>query len=127
MFPRRHDILDRGEPSMSKLLAFVYGLAAYLVFFCTFLYAIGFVTGPMMARKIDLGPTAPLGEALSVDPLLMLVFALQHSVMARQGFKRWWTRLVPAPVERSTYVLFASLSLILLFWQWRPIPAVIWQ
>jgi methanethiol S-methyltransferase len=112
---------------MSRLFALVYGLASYVVFFVTFLYAAGFVTGLGMQKTIDTGPIVPIWEALLVNLLLMTLFAVQHSVMARQGFKQWWTRYVPKPIERSTYVLLASLVLILLFWQWRPIPAVIWH
>jgi len=112
---------------MSRIAAFFYGLAAYLVFFLTFLYAIGFVTGMVVPKTIDGGPVMPVEEALIVNLLLMSLFAVQHSVMARKQFKRWWTRFVPHALERSTYVLFASLALILLFWQWRPIPDVVWH
>jgi len=112
---------------MSKIAAFFYGLVAYVVFFFTILYAIGFVTGLVVPKTIDSGEIAPLGEALIVDILLMSLFALQHSIMARPQFKRWWTRLVPVAIERSTYVLLASLVLLFLFWQWRPIPAVVWE
>ena len=112
---------------MGRIAAFFYGLASYLVFFAAFLYAVGFVTGLGVPKTIDTGPVVPISEALIVNLLLMSLFALQHSVMARQGFKRWWTQFVPQPIERSTYVLLASLALILLFWQWRPIPGVIWQ
>ncbi len=112
---------------MSRIIALFYGLAAYAVFFVTFLYAVGFVTGLGVPKTIDTGPAVPIAEAVLVNLLLMTLFAVQHSVMARQPFKRWWTRFVPQPVERSTYVLLASLALILLFWQWRPIPAVIWH
>lgn len=96
-------------------------------FFVTILYAIGFVTGLLVPKTIDTGAAAPTMEAVIVDLLLMSLFAVQHSVMARQGFKAWWTQFVPKPVERSTYVLFASLSLLLLFWQWRPLQSVIWD
>jgi protein-S-isoprenylcysteine O-methyltransferase Ste14 len=112
---------------MGKIIAFCYGLAAYLVFFFTFLYAIGFVTGLGVPKTIDTGTIVPLGEALVVNVLLMSLFAVQHSVMARPQFKEWWTQFVPATVERSTYVLLASCALILLFWQWRPIPTVVWE
>jgi protein-S-isoprenylcysteine O-methyltransferase Ste14 len=112
---------------MTRLFAFLYGVLSYLVFFGTVLYAIGFVTGLVVPKTIDTGATAPLIEALIVNVLLMSLFAVQHSVMARRQFKEWWTQYVPKPVERSTYVLLASLALVLLFWQWRPIPAVVWQ
>jgi protein-S-isoprenylcysteine O-methyltransferase Ste14 len=112
---------------MSKVLAFVYGLAAYVVFFFTFLYAIGFVSGLVVPKTIDTGMVVPVAEAIIVNLLLMSLFAIQHSVMARPQFKKWWTRIVPHSIERSTYVLLASLCLVLLFWQWRPIPAVVWQ
>src|ERR1051326_6109246 len=112
---------------MGRLVSFLYGLAAYLVFFVTFLYAIGFVTGLFVPKTIDTGAVVPLAEALIVNLLLMSLFAVQHSVMARKQFKQWWTQYVPKSVERSTYVLLASLALILLFWQWRPIPTVVWS
>ncbi|AMA60652.1 methanethiol S-methyltransferase [Bradyrhizobium sp. CCGE-LA001] len=110
-----------------KFIAFLYGIAAYVVFFVTILYAIGFVMGLVVPKTIDTGTATPPFEAIIVNLLLMALFAIQHSVMARQGFKAWWTQFVPRPVERSTYVLLASLSLLLLFWQWRPLPAVIWE
>jgi protein-S-isoprenylcysteine O-methyltransferase Ste14 len=108
---------------MGRIAAFIYGLAAYFVFFFAFVYAIGFVTGVVVPKTIDTGPAVPVEEALIINLLLMSLFAIQHSVMARKQFKRWWTRFVPHSIERSTYVLFASLALLLLFWQWRPIPA----
>jgi methanethiol S-methyltransferase len=110
-----------------KFIAFLYGIAAYLVFFVTILYAIGFVMGLVVPKTIDTGTDTSTAEAVIINLLLMALFAVQHSVMARQRFKAWWTQFIPKPVERSTYVLLASLSLLLLFWQWRPMPAVIWD
>jgi methanethiol S-methyltransferase len=112
---------------MGRIIGFLFGLVAYLVFLPTFLYAIGFVTGLLVPKTIDSGPVVPLAEALIVNILLMSLFAVQHSAMARKPFKQWWTQFVPVAVERSTYVLMASLALILLFWQWRPIPTVVWE
>ncbi len=112
---------------MSRILAFLYGVVAYLTFFGTILYAIGFVTGFVVPKTIDSGTVVPLTEAFIVNVLLMSLFAVQHSVMARPQFKAWWTRYVPKPVERSTFVLLASLALILLFDQWRAIPTALWQ
>ena len=112
---------------MGPILALAYGVAAYFVFLCTFLYAIGFVSGVVVPKTVDTGPAGPIGEALVVNVLLLSLFAVQHSVMARKPFKRWLTQFVPASIERSTYVLLASLALILVFWQWRPIPAIVWE
>ena len=103
------------------------GAAAYLIFFATFLYLIGFTAGwPALPRTVDTGPLVAPGPAIVIDLALIAVFGLQHSVMARPGFKARWTRIVPAPIERSTYVLFASVALILLFAGWHPLPAPIW-
>jgi methanethiol S-methyltransferase len=110
-----------------KLIAFLYGLAAYFTFVGTTLYAIGFVTGLVVPKSIDTGAVSSTTHALAMNLPLMLLFAVQHSVMARKPFKQWLTQYVPKSIERSTYVLFASLTLILLFWQWRPIPAPVWQ
>jgi protein-S-isoprenylcysteine O-methyltransferase Ste14 len=120
-------IATKQEILMGRLIAFLYGLISYVIFFASFLYAIGFVEGLVVPKTIDGGAIVPLAEVLVVNLLLMSLFAIQHSVMARPQFKQWWTRLVPKSVERSTYVLLSSLALLLLFWQWRPMPAVVWQ
>lgn len=110
------------------MIGLVYGALCYVLFFLTFLYAIAFVGDlGIVPKAIDSGAGGALGEAILVDVVLLGIFAAQHSVMARQPFKRWWTQYVPHAVERSTYVLLSSLALILLYWQWRPIPDVIWS
>jgi protein-S-isoprenylcysteine O-methyltransferase Ste14 len=111
---------------MAGVLAGLYGIVAYAISLATILYSMGFIANLLVPRSIDVGEPGQLGQALTVDALLIGVFAIQHSVMARRGFKRWWTRVVPASIERSTYVLASSLGLLLLFWQWRPVPDAIW-
>src|SRR5688572_14997937 len=113
---------------MNRIAAAAYGALSYVLFLAVFLYAVGFVGNVWVPKGIDGGLVeGSTLAAILVNVLLLGVFALQHSVMARPGFKRWWTRFVPWPVERSTYVLASSLALALLFWQWRPLPGVVWD
>ena len=120
--------MSDGRASLpGRTVGFLFGAVAYLVFLGAFLYAIGFVEGMVVPKDIDDGTVVPAVEALIVNLLLMSLFAVQHSVMARKAFKQWWTQFVPHSVERSVYVLLASLALILLFCQWRPMPAVVWH
>jgi len=109
-----------------RIAAFLYGATCYLMFLATAGVAYCFLGNLVFERTIDSPPTGPLGWALLVNTALLTVFALQHSVMARPAFKRWWTKLVPVPVERSTYVLFSNLAILLLCWQWQPIGGTVW-
>lgn len=112
---------------MKRYLTISYGAAAYLLFLAAFLYLVGFLGGIVVPRTVDHGIAAPIGPAILVNVALLAVFGVQHSVMARPGFKRWWTRFVPASIERSTYVWLSNAALLLLYWQWRTMPAVIWH
>jgi protein-S-isoprenylcysteine O-methyltransferase Ste14 len=126
------DLFLKRRPAMGGFASVLYGVLSYLLFFCTFLYAIVFVGNlPVpnlpVSKTIDSGTAGPLIAALIINIHLLGLFAIQHSVMARPAFKRWWTKVVPQPVERTTYVLLASLVLLLLYWQWRPMPELIWS
>lgn len=112
---------------MGGIASVLYGALSYVLFLGTFLYAIAFVGNLPVPKTIDSGDAGPLVPALIINTLLLGLFAVQHSVMARPAFKDWWTRFVPQPVERTTYVLLASLALLLLYWQWRPIPDTVWS
>lgn len=112
---------------MKKTFFLIYGLASYLIFFGTFCYAIGFVSTLLVPKHIDSEPQSPLFNSLFINTGLLLLFAIQHSIMARPAFKKWWTKFVPESIERSTYVLLASLCLLLLFAKWEPMGGIIWQ
>ena len=111
---------------IGRVAAFIYGIASYLVFLCSIIYAVFFIGNYLVPKSIDVGPESGLAQSILIDIVLLGMFALQHSIMARPAFRRWWTRIIPASCERSTYVLISSLLLILIFWQWRPIVTTIW-
>ncbi len=112
---------------MRKIIVFTYGVTCYLIFLATFLYAIGFVGNFLVPKSLDSAPELTFGQALLVNVGLLGLVALQHSVMARPAFKQWWTKYVAPPIERSTYVLFSSPALLLLFWLWQPMGGTIWR
>src|SRR5436190_5413719 len=113
---------------MSRITTMIFAIVAYAVFFATFLYLIVFVGDfNFSSRTVDVGANAPVAVAAVIDVALIALFGLQHSVMARQGFKRWWMQTVPPPMERSVYVLSASIMLIILFLFWRPIDRIVWN
>src|ERR1700759_4857345 len=110
-----------------RIAALIYGIASYLIFSLSFAYTPAFIGNYWVPKSIDVGPESGLVPSILIDAALLGIFAVQHSVMARPSFKRWWTRIVPTSCERSTYVLISSLLLVLIFWQWRPIPATVWR
>ncbi|MGK7921161.1 MAG: methanethiol S-methyltransferase [Trichodesmium sp.] len=112
---------------MSRILAFIYGLTCYIIFFITFIYAIGFIGNLIVPKTLDSDLNASLIESILIDVLLIAVFAIQHSLMARQSFKEWWKKIIPNSIERSTYVLMSSLALLLLFGQWHGLGGIIWN
>jgi protein-S-isoprenylcysteine O-methyltransferase Ste14 len=112
---------------MGKVFAFLYGVVSYAIFLGVLLYTVGFLANFWVPKSIDSGAAGPLGQAILINLALLSLFAVQHSVMARPGFKRWWCQFVPKPVERATYVLLTNAVLILLFWQWRPMPEIVWE
>jgi methanethiol S-methyltransferase len=122
-----NNVSNKQQGFLSRFLVLLYGVVSYFIFLGTFLYAIGFVGNFIVPKSIDYGFQGGTDNAWLVNILLLSLFAVQHSVMARQGFKKWWTKIIPKSIERSTFVLISSLVLILLFYYWRPLPEVIWN
>jgi protein-S-isoprenylcysteine O-methyltransferase Ste14 len=112
---------------LGRLLILFYAIVSYAVFLVSFLYAVGFVGNYLVPKSIDVGGATSLSGAIVINLLLLGLFAIQHTIMARSAFKQWWAKILPVACQRSTYVLFSSLILLLLFWQWRPIPLPVWQ
>ena len=112
---------------MSKVLEFIYGIVCYVVFLLSFIYAIGFMGNMVVPKSIDSGFVSSTAQSLIVNLILLGLFAVQHTIMARPRFKQWWTKSIPIQIERSTFVLIASLLLFLLYWQWRPMTTLIWS
>jgi methanethiol S-methyltransferase len=112
---------------LPRLLILFYAIVSYAIFLVSSLYAIGFVGNYLVPKSIDIGGRTNLPEAIGVDLLLLGIFAVQHSIMARPAFKQWWAKNFPVACQRSTYVLLSSLILLLLFWQWRPVPTPVWR
>ena len=118
---------NQSGSSVSRLLLFLYGAIVYVLFLGTFTYAIGFVGNLLVPKGIDDGAVGPMSTAILVNALLLGTFAIQHTIMARPAFKAWWTRIIPAPIERSTFVLVTCVIMIAMYWQWRPMPEIVWQ
>ena len=112
---------------MGRIAVFIYGVVTYVAFLVVFLYAFGFVSGLVVPKSINDGEPGPMNQAIIINVLLLTLFAVQHTIMARPAFKSWWTKIIPEPIERSTFVLMTNLVLALLFWQWRPIPEIVWK
>ena len=119
--------LEQTASITKRVSILLYGAISYIIFFATFCYAFGWVGNLLVPVSIDSAPRGPIGQAFLVNTLLLALFAVQHSVMARPGFKQWWKQIVPEPAERSTYVLFSSLALLIMFWQWQPMGGVVWS
>ena len=124
---QKQNFLLNNKNIILRILFFIYGLACYGMFLATFAYAMGFVGNFLVPKSMDTGGTTSFIKALVIDTLLLGIFAIQHSGMARQGFKKAWKKVIPQPIERSTYVLFTNLALILLFWQWQPLGITLWD
>ncbi len=116
-----------GQTHTTRILVLLFGVLCYVAFFVAFLYQIGFVAGVVVPKTIDDGVVVPRFQAIATNVVLLSLFAIQHTVMARLAFKRWWTTLVPEPIERSVFVLLSSLLLLLMNWQWKPLPEMVWQ